>query len=215
MAAKVCAFTGHRAKKLPWGYDESDPRCRSLKAKLRGVVESLCETGVDRFLCGMANGCDLYFAEIVLALQEHYPQIQLEAAVPYVGQAHHWSETEQLRYRSILSRCEDVTVISEEYTRSCMMHRNRYMVDKCDILLACYDEGSGGTLSTLHMAMEQDKEIILVPIESNAVALGSPVGVADGGAGERRETEGGSTSSKSKNTPSPQSADWGPPPFTS
>ena len=168
MAAKVCAFTGHRAKKLPWGFNESDPRCLALKAKLYGVTETLCETGVDRFLCGMANGCDLYFAEIVLALQERFPDIQLEAAVPYPGQSHAWGRELQERYRSILSRCEEVTVIAEEYTRSCMMQRNRYMVDKCDILLACYDEGTGGTLATMRMALEDDKEIIVVPIEKSS-----------------------------------------------
>lgn len=166
MAPKVCAFTGHRAKKLPWGFNEKDPRCLALKDRLYDVVETLCETGIDRFLCGMANGCDLYFAETVLALQERFPAVQLEAAVPYVGQAHRWSEAEQRRYRSILSRCEEVTVISEEYTRSCLMERNRYMVDKCDILLACYDEQSGGTLATMHMALEQEKEIVVVSIEA-------------------------------------------------
>ena len=28
---KSCAFSGHRPKKFPWGYDEADSRCVELK----------------------------------------------------------------------------------------------------------------------------------------------------------------------------------------
>ena len=173
MAAKVCAFTGHRAKKLPWGFNESDPRCLALKAKLYGVTETLCETGVDRFICGMANGCDLYFAETVLMLQAHFPDIALEAAVPYPGQAERWSDREKQRYHDILSRCAAVTVVAPAYTRACMMERNRLMVELCDVLLACYDEGTGGTLSTLRMAIREDKEVIIVPVVGEELGVRS------------------------------------------
>ena len=63
-----CAFTGHRPGKLPWGEDESDLRCIALKAKLRAAVESAIHEGMQHFICGMAEGCDLYFAETVMAL---------------------------------------------------------------------------------------------------------------------------------------------------
>ena len=70
-----CAFTGHRPGKLPWGEDESDLRCIALKAKLRAAVESAIHEGMEHFICGMAEGCDLYFAETVLALKSTYPHI--------------------------------------------------------------------------------------------------------------------------------------------
>ena len=165
MQETVCAFTGHRAKKLPWGYDERDERCLHLKSTLLDVVESLAESGVKHFVCGMALGCDLYFAEAVLAVQERHPEIALEAAVPYRAQAERWQRTSRERYNLILSRCAAVTVLREEYSRECMLERNRYMVDKCDILLACYDEQQGGTLYTLNYARKKQKELILLPIE--------------------------------------------------
>ena len=33
----VC-FSGYRPEKLPWGYDEDDPRCAALKERLRQAV---------------------------------------------------------------------------------------------------------------------------------------------------------------------------------
>ncbi len=91
-----CAFTGHRPGKLPWGEDESDLRCIALKAKLRAAVESAIHEGMEHFICGMAEGCDLYFAETVLALKSTYPHITLEAAIPCPSQADGWGEAAKI-----------------------------------------------------------------------------------------------------------------------
>ena len=50
----TCAFSGHRPEKLPWGEDESDPRCAALKIRLEQELRKLCEAGCLRYLCGMA-----------------------------------------------------------------------------------------------------------------------------------------------------------------
>ena len=75
-----CCFTGHRPDKLPWRYDEQDPRCAALKRRIADAVESAYAEGFRHFLCGMALGSDLYFCESVLALREKHPEITLEAA---------------------------------------------------------------------------------------------------------------------------------------
>ncbi|HPS76246.1 MAG TPA: DUF1273 domain-containing protein, partial [Oscillospiraceae bacterium] len=56
----TCCFTGHRIAKLPWRSNENDPRCIALKERLAAVTEAVYESGVRHFICGMANGCDLY-----------------------------------------------------------------------------------------------------------------------------------------------------------
>ena len=38
---QTCCFTGHRPEKLPWRYDESDPRCVELKGRLAAALELL------------------------------------------------------------------------------------------------------------------------------------------------------------------------------
>ena len=161
-----CAFTGHRPGKLPWGEDESDLRCIALKAKLRAAVESAIHEGMEHFICGMAEGCDLYFCEAVLALREDHPDITLEAAVPFAGQAEHWGAAQRQRYESLLARCDTVTVLQEHYSPGCMMKRNRYMVDHADLIIACYDGKSGGTLNTLRYAIERDIQIVHLPLEN-------------------------------------------------
>ena len=71
--ATTCCFTGHRPDKLPWGSRESDPRCLTLKRRLTQAVEGAYAQGMRHFICGMARGTDLYFAEAVLALRLERP----------------------------------------------------------------------------------------------------------------------------------------------
>ena len=100
---KTCAFTGHRPKGL--GYPESDRRCAALKEKLRSlIIRMMEEEGVTHFISGMAQGVDMYAAEIVLELKKQYPQITLECAIPYERQAVRWPEALRNRYFSIAER---------------------------------------------------------------------------------------------------------------
>lgn len=157
----VCACSGHRPEKLPWGYDESDPRCMALKQQMEEVLRQLLQGGCRHFLCGMARGVDLYFAELLLALKEEYP-LMLEAVVPCPSQAHGWRTEQKQRYQAVLDGCDKVTVLEETYTAGCMLRRNRYMVDHANMLLTVYDGSSGGTAATVAYAKE--KGIGLIPL---------------------------------------------------
>ena len=99
-----CCFSGYRPGKLPWGNDENDPRCRALKACLRDVMEAAYDEGYRHFICGMAQGCDLYFCELALQLRGERPDMTIEAAIPCRTQADSWSAEERRRWRGLTSR---------------------------------------------------------------------------------------------------------------
>ena len=162
---KSCCFSGHRPAKLPWKYDERDPRCIAIKDRLFSVIGAVYDSGISHFICGMALGCDIYCAEAVIKLKEMHGDITLEAAIPYSGQADNWGEYNRRRYERILSLCDKTTVIQESYSPSCMMRRNRYMVDRSSVLVACYDGKPGGTWNTIRYAMDKDVEVIQLPTE--------------------------------------------------
>ena len=150
-----CCFTGHRPEKLPWRYDEADPRCLSLKRRIAAAVEAAYEEGHRHFLCGMALGCDLYFCEAVLALREGRPDVTVEAAVPCPRQADSWPEADRSRWRALLAQCDIETLVQNQYTKGCMLRRNRYMVDHSAMVIAVYDGAPGGTRQTLEYAIRQ------------------------------------------------------------
>ena len=159
-----CCFTGHRPDKLPWGEDEHDPRCVRLKQCLYTTIEeAYCVRGIRHFICGMARGCDLYFAEAVLRLRTQYPDVTLEAAIPCPTQATHWSAEEQLRHDRLLAACDFETLVQTQYTRNCMQRRNCYMVDHASLLIAVHDGLPGGTRQTILYAMKQKIPVLDIP----------------------------------------------------
>ena len=157
-----CAFTGHRPARLPWGANESDPRCLALKEELARSVEEAYAAGCRHFLCGMAQGADLYFGEAVLSLRDRRPDVTLEAAIPFAGQADRWPQADRDRRQAILDRCDYETVVQHSYSPGCMARRNRYMVDRARRLIAVYDgQPQGGTFQTLAYAMQKGLAITI------------------------------------------------------
>ena len=167
--AVSCCFSGHRTSRLPWQDNESDPRCLALKARLRAVVEQAYHRGYRHFLCGMAQGTDLYFCETVLALRREHPEVTVEAAVPFVDQAVRWPEADRCRRDVLLDQCDFETMVQHHYTPGCMARRNRYMVDRSSLLIAVYDgQPRGGTLNTLTYAMQKGVETVIRELAEDA-----------------------------------------------
>lgn len=152
---EFCSFTGHRPSRLPWGYREEDPRCVALKQRMTQAICLAYDHGKRHFISGMAQGTDLYFAEIVLDLRKQYEGILLECARPCETQAGGWSQKEKLRYEEILSQCNFETMVQHQYSPGCMMRRNRYMVEHSSTIIAVYDGNPrGGTAKTIQYALK-------------------------------------------------------------
>lgn len=162
-----CCFTGHRPAKLPWRYNEEDGRCLALKRRIADAVEAAYDQGYRHFLCGMAQGCDLYFCECVLALRERRPDVTVEAAIPCPTQADGWPAALRERYDRLVAACDFETLVSARYSSSCMQRRDRYMVDHAMLLIAAFDGTAGGTRYTVEYALRRGIEIfdVSIPVE--------------------------------------------------
>ena len=56
---KKCSFTGYRPQKMPFGFDESDPRCVAFKAELRNTLEELIGERYEHSLSGSSLSFDM------------------------------------------------------------------------------------------------------------------------------------------------------------
>lgn len=158
----ICAFTGHRPHKLPWQTDETDPRCLAVKEMIARRLREAYDLGCREFLCGMAQGCDLYFAEAVLALREQKPEITLTAMIPWPGQAKSWPAADRERYEQLCGLCDRQICLAETYSRDCMQLRNRAMVERAQVLISVYDGTASGTGSTVRCARKLGLQILPV-----------------------------------------------------
>lgn len=162
---KTCCFTGHRPQHLPWGTDETTREALLCRELLAHCVEWAWEEGFCQFLCGMAEGADLMFAEAVLACQTVHPEVVLTAVIPCADQTKGWRLEQQQRYQHILDiiGSEHRILIQQERTRGCMLRRDRYMVNQSSLIIALYDGKSrGGTQYTLGYALHKQMASLMI-----------------------------------------------------
>ena len=150
----VC-FTGHRPGKL--GVSESEVKERLRKAILQAVAD-----GFTTFISGMAQGVDMWAAEIVLEIRKSNPDIRLFCTSPYEGFERLWDKSERERYYKIMEESDFSKYICEHYSRSCFQIRNVYMVDRSARVIAAYNGHSGGTRNTVVYARKKGITIVNV-----------------------------------------------------
>lgn len=158
---KTIAFTGHRPSHLPWGVNEGCDICKKFKKKLDCLLEHCVNSGFDVFISGLALGFDTFACESVLKLKKKNPQIEMICAIPCKSQADIWCDADKQRYEKILTKSNPVYV-SNEYYKGCFIRRNHFMVDKADLVVACFNGLSGGTKSTIEYAIKKQKKILII-----------------------------------------------------
>ena len=160
---KRCAFTGYRPAKMPFGYDEDCKPALDFKKRLRETIEILILQGYGHMISGGAQGMDIIAAETVIDLRRDYPDVTLEMAIPFAGQADRWSADRRARWQHCIDEADMITLLSREFTKGCLFARNRYMVIQADLLLACYDGKEGGTRHCIEFAKQSGCEVCLIP----------------------------------------------------
>lgn len=151
--SKVACFSGHR--KLP-------EDCTELQANLKKAIVELIHSGVVFFGNGGAVGFDALAATTVLNLKEDYPHIRLIMVLPCPPeeQSLKWNERQKKLYYELLDQADKVRVLSPRYTNSCMLDRNRHMVDNSAYLICYLREQHGGTFYTVNYAERQGLNIL-------------------------------------------------------
>lgn len=155
-------FTGHRSQKLPWKFNEKDCRCVKMIKILKDKIEQSIIDGYVYFISGMALGFDMICAEIVLDYKKKYNHIKLVCAIPCKNQNKLWSNEYKNRYRKILSKADIIRYIDKQYTKTCMLERNDYMLKNSSKVIALFNGHSGGTKSTILKAKKMGLNIDII-----------------------------------------------------
>jgi len=150
----IVAFSGHRPDKLG-GYKLPNPTyihvCNEIEKNLKKL-------NPEKVISGMALGVDQWAAYISYKLN-----IPFIAAIPFAGQEKAWPTKSQAIYNALLSKAHEKVIVCEGgYSSSKMQIRNEWMVDKCDILIAVWDQSPGGTANCVKYAQSVNKEIIFI-----------------------------------------------------
>lgn len=163
----IISITGHRPNGLPreYGYNLNNEAWTKLKEYIEVTIEECYKYATQNeeltLVSGMALGVDTAFWEVAAKLRKNNQNIRIEAALPFVGQEKKWTEKSQKQYKKMLSESDKVTIVSEGgFATYKMMARNRYMVNKSDIIIAVICKETGGTAQCIKYAKEHNKLII-------------------------------------------------------
>ena len=162
---RTACFTGHRPREV-MAFEPLDARCERLTEAFDREVQRLVQQQrVDMFLCGMADGFDLFAAQRLLWLRrmDRIPQgVCLIAVLPYPGHIRsmprkRWTEA----YQEVLLYAQDALVVSAEYGPEAYKKRNAYMVEHARYVLAFWNHSPrSGTGQTVRMAEKSGRTIV-------------------------------------------------------
>lgn len=179
MQFKRVAFTGHRPNKL-YGYNMDSREYMRLEDIIKEIIELLIDFGgAEEFYTGGALGFDTIVERILIDLKKdkYYSSRPIKdyMCIPFKNQFKKWNYEQVSIWFNMLDKCHEVITVDTidgykcdavavgEYHPLKMTYRNMYMVDNCDVLVACWDETmKGGTYDCIQYAKSKGKEIIYI-----------------------------------------------------
>jgi len=154
----IIAFTGHRPNKLG-GYKIPNPTYTKV---CQEIDKALKELKPEKIISGMALGVDQWAAFIACELN-----IPFIAAVPFEKQESKWPKQSQESYHKLIKLASEIVIVSPGgYSPEKMQIRNKWMVDRCDKLIAVWDGTPGGTGNCVEYAKSVKKDIVYINPQS-------------------------------------------------
>lgn len=155
----IYAATGHRPDKLDGHSKSAEELLYAFALNTLGNLPEYPE-GLARGLkviTGMAVGWDQAVADACVTLS-----IPFIAAIPFPNQDALWPYPARRRYLDLLRHSAESFIISQGlYSAHKMDLRNRWMVDRCDKLIALWDGVvGGGTWNCIKYAESKQVEVI-------------------------------------------------------
>lgn len=143
----VYAVTGYKPHEIGI-FNDSHPGLKYIKLALKKNIISLLEDdGLEWVLISGQLGVEMWAAEVVIELQESYPNLKLAVITPFLEQEENWKEEKQEYYQFILAQADFVDSITKKKYEdpSQFRSKNQFFINKSDGLLILFDEETGGT----------------------------------------------------------------------
>lgn len=125
-------------------------QCEDVKCWLYSVTQNLIEQGATTFYLGGYGAFDSLAASVLQEQKKRYPQIELILVLAYLNTGRDTSGYDSTVYPPL----ETVP------RRFAISHRNRWMVESADVVVAYVLHDWGGAATTLRCAKQKKKQII-------------------------------------------------------
>lgn len=122
----------------------------AIRKKLYEISEQLINQGADEFLFGGYGNFDLMAAQVIRELKEKYSRIRSVLVVPYVFNNFDRELYDHFEYPPI----------AHVPKRFAMAKRNKWMIDRSDVIVAYVSHDYDGSAKMLRYAKRKRKHVI-------------------------------------------------------
>ena len=126
-----------------------------VQAELEKEIRLAVNEGFTVFITGMAQGVDIWAAQIILRLRNEGQRLRLICASPYEGFERRWSNNWQQQYNEVIQKADLVRFICPRYSPLCFQIRNEWMVRHASRVIAVFNGEPSGTKNTIDFARKQ------------------------------------------------------------
>ena len=146
----IISFSGHRSQKIG-GFVLPNPTYISICKQTAAILQELKP---EKCISGGALGYDQYSAFVCLKLGIPY-----DLAIPFEGFEKRWTEQSKRAFQALRNKAAKTVIIEKEFSIAAYQRRNEFLVDNCDLLVACWNGTPGGTANCVRYAESIGKPI--------------------------------------------------------
>jgi uncharacterized phage-like protein YoqJ len=148
-------------------HNELHPLCVKIKDVLFGQTRVFYDRGVRRFYTGCSEGAGIWAGEAVLTLRKEYGDAELVCVLPCEANGGD-------RLQRLLSGCQEIKTVSHPGDSNAGKKCGRYLAERCDILIAVYDDSyrpKSDARRTADYAKKLSRDILFIHPETADVSL--------------------------------------------
>lgn len=138
---KTAYVSGYKSYELNIFKDDA-PEVKYLKLFLKNKLQNLVEEGLEWVLIQGQLGIEMWTAEVVLDLQQEYPELKLGVITPFQNHTERWNEQNQLKYQQIIEKADfHDSVHHAPYEGPFQFKQtDQFILDHTDMTVLIYDE---------------------------------------------------------------------------
>lgn len=165
---KRLVVTGYKPHELGI-FDDKHDGVRFIKKALETRIRVLVDEGLEWIILSGQLGVETWAAEVVIDLQEEFPQLHFAILTPFEDQEKNWNETKQEKYEFLLSQADfHRSLTNKPYEAPWQfVEKNKFFLRNSDGILLVYDEETEGSpkfikLEAERYAEKNEYEILLI-----------------------------------------------------
>lgn len=153
---KRLVITGYKPHELGI-FQDKHPGIPIIKKAMENKITQLVETGLEWVLVSGQPGVETWAIEVVLDLQQTYPQLQYAIMPPFLEQEKNWNEARKTAYEEIVMHADYFAVLTNRpYEGSWQfIERDKFLLRNSDGILFVYDEENEGSPKYMKKMAEQ------------------------------------------------------------